>query len=428
MNRIQAKLLRLVTGIGVIGCLPLQLSAQNYLAYTHATIETVSEAGAIEDGTLLIFDGKIAAVGPAADVSIPITAQIVDAHGKTLMPGIVDPYFVVDISRNSQPSSTRTVTFGGRTIVVGGGSPAVATTFAKISDAFEVASIDWAPGRRSGITTFHVVTGGYAQSLLAELRPVDVAVQQPDGKLLLTVTNSTSSLDVLRNGLKGQGGRSGSSANSASGRSSGSRGGAGGGPPPSRSGAAGSTSASPTEKLWSDIRAGKSRVFVNVNNAASILHVESILQEQNKAQLALIASGEDVLQTLESLDSKRDFVIMSPSIDLVPNSANRANVPLMLVENKINFAFSLSLGQSNFRDQQDAPLFAVAMLIRGGLDRDVALKALTASPAKLLGIESKVGTLEVGKVANLIVLDGDPFATTTGICQVIVEGKLIDEN
>ena len=175
-------------------------------------------------------------------------------------------------------------------------------------------------------------------------------------------------------------------------------------------GSASTNSAGPTDPLWADIREGKSRVFVNVNNAASILHVETILHEQDEAQLALIASGEDVLQAIDSLDPKRDFVILSPSIDLVPNSANRANVPLMLAEKKIDFAFSLSLGQSDFRDQQDAPLFAVAMLVRSGLDRDLALKALTASPAKLLGMDSKVGTLEAGKMANLIVLDGDPFA------------------
>ncbi|WP_395088372.1 amidohydrolase family protein [Armatimonas sp.] len=63
-------------------------------------------------------------------------------------------------------------------------------------------------------------------------------------------------------------------------------------------------------------------------------------------------------------------------------------------------------------------------LIAAGLTEDQALTALTLSPAKLLGIEKQVGTLEEGKIANVIAVEGDSlFAAKAKITRVFVEGK-----
>jgi len=97
-------------------------------------------------------------------------------------------------------------------------------------------------------------------------------------------------------------------------------------------------------------------------------------------------------------------------------------------DKEMAFAFSLSLGQNEFRAQMDTPLFGVSSLVRSGLNRQKALEALTITPAKWVGIESEVGSLEVGKKANFLVLDGDPFGSTTSIQRVFVEGKQIYEN
>ncbi|MEL7496882.1 MAG: amidohydrolase family protein [Planctomycetota bacterium] len=64
---------------------------------------------------------------------------------------------------------------------------------------------------------------------------------------------------------------------------------------------------------------------------------------------------------------------------------------------------------------------------RHGLDRDVALAAVTSTPAKMLGIEQQVGTLEANKDADLIVLNGDPLEFTTSIRWVMVNGKTIGQ-
>ncbi len=417
------------------------LCAQRTLAIMGATIETASEKGTLKNATLLIKDGKIEAIG--TDVKIPVSAQVVNATGKTITPGFIDPYYVVTIGRETQATETRTVVFGGRVFTIGGGAPSIATTFAKIADSLDVTKVNWQPACRSGITTFHVVAGGYAQSLIAKRVldsdiGADVEVQEPLGKVLVTVTNETKSLDVLRNNLKPADSRGGTRSTSTSGSPFGSRGlpiGARPGVAPSSTTTANATpsptpssaSASPTAALWADIRDGKTPVFVNVNNASAILHAGAILAESPKAKVVLIASGPNVFNTLESLDGKRTTVILPPTIDLKPNSAIRLNVPKMLSDKKVPFVFSQSLGQSDFQTHQPTPLFGPAMLVRAGLDRQEALHALTIGPAKLLGIEKEVGSLEVGKQADLVVFDEDPFSVTAGIEQVYISGAPINE-
>ncbi len=175
------------------------------------------------------------------------------------------------------------------------------------------------------------------------------------------------------------------------------------------------------------MREGKSPLFLNVNNAAAILHALAATKDSKNAKVVFIASGEDVFRTLDEFDPKLHSLLLAPRIDSIPNSRDRVNVPHLLAKKKIPFAFSPSLGQSDFRAQLDTPLFAVGMLVRYGLDRQTALESCTITPAKLLGMDGEIGTLEVGKRANFIVLDGDPFATRVGIRHIFIDGKSLDE-
>jgi imidazolonepropionase-like amidohydrolase len=75
-------------------------------------------------------------------------------------------------------------------------------------------------------------------------------------------------------------------------------------------------------------------------------------------------------------------------------------------------------GGTNFREN-------IRLAIAAGLSPDDALKAATVTPAALLGITSAVGTIEVGKLANVVVVSGnDLFAAGTPIKHVFVEGRL----
>lgn len=404
--------------------------AQRTLAITGARILTAGEneetPGSIENATMLVRDGKIVALGQ--DVKVPVSAQVLRADGKTITPGFVDPYYVIPLGRSTPAAQVRTVVFRGRTFVVSGGTPAIATAFARVADGFDAEQVDWRAARRSGITTYHVVAAGYAQSILAQANAESVALTTTDGKLLVAATNDTKTLDVLRKGLK----TSASQENGAVRQTSPRTGTAGkdrpGASSTSSGGGAPAAAKGPPESLWSLVKEGKSPIFLNVNNPAAILHANAILANEEKVEVALIASGQSVYSALEEIDSQSTVVVLPPTIDEIPNSRLRVNIPRLLVEKKIPFAISLSLGRREFAASQDSPMFAMSMLVRAGLERTLALRALTIVPAKLLGIEDSVGSLEVGKRANFVVFQGDPFAATTGIDQVFIEGKPIHED
>ena len=58
-----------------------------------------------------------------------------------------------------------------------------------------------------------------------------------------------------------------------------------------------------------------------------------------------------------------------------------------------------------------------------GLDHDEAIKALTINAAKILGVDSQVGSIEGGKLANLVVLKGDPIEIRSQIQHVVIAGR-----
>ncbi len=66
-----------------------------------------------------------------------------------------------------------------------------------------------------------------------------------------------------------------------------------------------------------------------------------------------------------------------------------------------------------------------AMAIRGGLSEETALKALTINGAEMLDLQNRVGTLEPGKDADLVVLSGDPFSVYTKVPQTWIEGQKV---
>jgi len=59
------------------------------------------------------------------------------------------------------------------------------------------------------------------------------------------------------------------------------------------------------------------------------------------------------------------------------------------------------------------------------LPKDVALKAITIYPAEIFGVADKLGSLEVGKVANVILTDGDPLELRTNVKRVFIGGEEI---
>jgi imidazolonepropionase-like amidohydrolase len=69
--------------------------------------------------------------------------------------------------------------------------------------------------------------------------------------------------------------------------------------------------------------------------------------------------------------------------------------------------------------------YEAAMAAANGLGRDRALRAITLDAAKLLGITDRFGSIEVGKVADLVLYDGDPFEHATHVTHTLIDGRVV---
>lgn len=77
--------------------------------------------------------------------------------------------------------------------------------------------------------------------------------------------------------------------------------------------------------------------------------------------------------------------------------------------------------------QEYLPLCA-GLAVQAGMDPFAALQAITINPAKHAGIADRVGSLEVGKDADIVITDGSPFAVSTKVKYVLIDGEILIQN
>jgi imidazolonepropionase-like amidohydrolase len=65
------------------------------------------------------------------------------------------------------------------------------------------------------------------------------------------------------------------------------------------------------------------------------------------------------------------------------------------------------------------------MAMVNGLGFDNALKAITLSPARMLNIDDRYGSLQVGKAADLVLYDGNPFENSTHVLYTVMDGRIV---
>ncbi len=111
-----------------------------------------------------------------------------------------------------------------------------------------------------------------------------------------------------------------------------------------------------------------------------------------------------------------------------PSGAN-PDAPGILQKAGVHFAVlpldaSFSIGGELGRDLLNYPLEA-AFAMRGGADAQAALESITLTPAKILGMESRLGSLEEGKDADIILLSGEPLDYRSFVEKTFVNGKLL---
>ena len=77
---------------------------------------------------------------------------------------------------------------------------------------------------------------------------------------------------------------------------------------------------------------------------------------------------------------------------------------------------------------QDQLPICAGYAIKAGMDPFEALKAITIHAAEHIGAQDRVGSLEVGKDADIVICDGSPFEIASRVEKVLIDGKIVVEN
>jgi imidazolonepropionase-like amidohydrolase len=177
----------------------------------------------------------------------------------------------------------------------------------------------------------------------------------------------------------------------------------------------------------------KMPVAFEANHAREILRALKLAGELELDPI--VTGGRDAAEVATDLKSRNVRVIYSlnypqrprmlapdadESLETLRERANAPNVPGELAKAGVTFAFE----SAGLTDPKDFVRNA-AKAINAGLSADAALRAMTIGAAAIAGVADRLGSIEKGKTANLIVTDGDLFDEKTKITRVFVEGRSI---
>jgi len=409
-----------------------------YFAIRGAKVLPVS-GPAMEDATVIVARGVILAVG-GKDVPIPADALVIDGKGLTVYPGLFDALTDVGIPPASPAPSEGGGSRGGG---AGGGQPPSrgpedrpgATPWRTAADEASLSDKRIESWRNAGFTTVvSAPKGGFFPGQAAVL---DLGGER-NGDL---VVKSPVALPLHLNPA----------------------GGFGSGFPDSKMGVLGYV-----HQVWLDVdwstkaeatyeknpRGTARPRYDRVNSALAdaledhpivLIPANSSLELRRAFVLtdrwkfpeskisAAIVGAQMAYEIPDELAAKKLPVIVSlkwpePEKDADPDRVpslrelrfrDRApSSPAALAKAGVKFAFS-----SDGITSPAEILKAVKKSVDAGLAPDAAIRALTLAPAEIFGVADRTGSVEKGKIANLVVTDGDLFGEKTKIKMIFVDGK-----
>jgi hypothetical protein len=356
----------------LLGWFSIPVIAEDIVAIKADRVDTVT-SGIIENGIIVIRNGKISAIG--ADVEIPENAKIMDVHDKTVFPGLINPSSRIGLS--SPP----------------GGGPSsnphyrVADELYPFQDAYDRIL-------QAGFTTLGLIpwgngiTGQGAIVRPAGETPEEMLVAE-SGFLMINFQANDRAKKVIKDALD----------------------------------AAKKQEKSIDPKVQPLVMALKGEIptYVRCYYPSEVLHLLKLLKPYDKMKVVLIP-GFEPFHVAKQLAEKKIPVILPARINFEQFTRDRINIPGMLAHADVKIACQ---PESDSVQGHEDFLRAMAQLVQCGLDREIARKSITIHSAEMLGIDYRLGSLEVGKDANLLILDGDPLDVGTKIHQVMIEGKIV---
>jgi imidazolonepropionase-like amidohydrolase len=393
------------------------------IAITHAKIFTLVGAP-IDDGVLVIKDGKIAAVG--TNVDVPSGAKVIDGKGLQVYPGLFDPVTQIGLSEISAVSATVDTTETGSINPDAVAADAVlpssehipVTRAAGITEVLAVPASGGFDSRGSSN-----LLGGQASAIhLAGWTINDMLIKKSVAMVIDWPTIETESIDFSTFTRKQ---KPYSEAKQEyqkevdelsdwldNARHYAVAWGHGGPAEYQRD--------LKLEALVPVIR-GELPVLVFASRAHEIRAAVEFCDKQKIKMI--LAGGAESYKVKDLLRSKNIPVILQPTLTepldeddpydrSLTTAAELADAHVKFAFGSFDNSFARRLGQQ------------AANAVAHGLAYDEALKAVTIYPAQIFGLSDQLGTLENGKIANIIVTNGDPLELTTDVRYLFIKGEL----
>jgi imidazolonepropionase-like amidohydrolase len=413
---------------------PVVLKGGKLLTITH---------GVIENGVIVMQGGKIIAAGAANSVNVPSGAQVIDATGMTIYPGLIDSETQLGLTEISAEEMTNDLIEMSDEIM-----PHMHT-----AEAFHAESVLIPVARMNGITNA-VVAPESGDTLPGQDSFIQLAGANATEMLL--IRDNAMPLNFTGDQRRNKGGFDKQKF------------------PATRMGLAAQLrqaflDAQDYQSKWKDYDRKKAEATQSKDapqskekNSSSKdnkdkdkksepmppkrdLKLEALLPYlEGKKTIVLAAETPSDLQTAVSLanEFKLKFVLnhishSQPVLDYVaslkvpvivgpiyeaPKEDERYDtvysLPAQLYKRGVKIVFA-SYSAHNVRNLPDQAGFATAF----GLPYDEALKAITINAAEVWGVADQLGSLDVGKTANVVVANGDPLDVKTDVKQVFIAGR-----
>jgi imidazolonepropionase-like amidohydrolase len=385
------------------------------IAVRGATLFTMA-GSPIEGGTLLIDNGKIARVGQVG--SVPSGYTVIDAEGFVVMPGLVSPRSYVGIGRNWRRQSHIDET--SKPVV-----PAL-----QVKHAIEPHAPQFTHARELGVTTALVtpgdknVIGGRGAVLKTSGIVVDKMIAKDDAVLVMGLGRSSKRKDQMpmtRMGIAALARETLIKAQEYMEKM-----------------AAKDSEEDNGEETKRDLDM-EALIPVMKGQTPVIIHcerrddIQTALRIADEFKLRVILDGAtDVYKLLDEI-KKRDIPVIVEDlfrgIGGIEDSGFDPRTPGRLSEAGIRIAFRSHIDTGWYTPGSGEAggdlLEIAAFAVRNGLDSETALRAVTIDAAKIIGMEEHVGSLEVGKDADLLILRGHPFLTDSIPEAVFIDGHLV---
>lgn len=365
----------------------------------------------IEDGIVIIKDGRISAVGAADKVPVPDGMEPVFVPVAT--PGLVDARSTVGLSgAMNQPHDQDQLER----------SAAIQPELRAI-DAYNPreALVEWL--REHGVTTVHTGHGPgeimSGQTLIAKTAgdTVDTAVFEPAFALSATLGDGTTghhrdspgnrskAVAMLRERLIKARDHADKRENPPQGKSA-----------PERD--------LSLEPLVSAL-AGDMPLVIEVHRHNDIMTALRLAEEFGFD--LILAGAADAHLLIDEIREAGVPVILHPTMARAWGGSDMANFSFTTAAQLIEAGIPVALqsGYESYVPKTRVVLFEAGLLLGYGVTPEQALDLVTLAAARMLGIDDRVGSLEVGKDGDLALFDGDPFEYTTHVIGTVIEGRRV---